>query len=225
MIEDAAQAHGARWRGRRAGRFGLAAAFSFYPSKNLGAFGDGGTICTERPGRRGAARRLRNLGQLGQGRPRVAGFNERLDTIQAAVLGVKLGRLDAWNASRRDAAAHLSLISSRPARRAAQRAPGRGRPPPVPGPRARDRVRAELGRAGIGTGIHYSPAVHRAPARSPRALIRRASVEERRALGGGGALAADVRGITEAEVLEVCARLEPSLAALSATTALARGAT
>src|SRR4051794_1849716 len=100
VLEDAAQAHGARYRDRRAGSFGMAAAFSFYPSKNLGALGDGGAICTNDGRVAEAARRWRNLGQLGKGDHAVLGYNERLDGLQAALLRVKLPHLDAWNSER-----------------------------------------------------------------------------------------------------------------------------
>src|SRR5439155_1175333 len=101
VIEDAAQAHGARVNGRRAGAFGHAAAFSFYPSKNLGAYGDAGIVVTD-DGR--AAEKLRLLGNYGQRvkyEHAVEGRNSRLDTMQAAVLAVKLPHLDRWNAARR----------------------------------------------------------------------------------------------------------------------------
>lgn len=100
LLEDAAQAHGASRNGRRAGSFGLAAAFSFYPSKNLGAVGDGGAITTNDDALADSARRLRDLGRLGSPGHVSAGYNERLDGVQAAILRIKLGHLDAWNAAR-----------------------------------------------------------------------------------------------------------------------------
>jgi dTDP-4-amino-4,6-dideoxygalactose transaminase len=105
LIEDAAQAHGARWRGRRAGSLGDAAAFSFYPGKNLGALGDGGAITTDDDALAGRLRALRNYGSVRKYHHDVAGVNSRLDEIQAAVLRVKLRVLDAENAARRRAAA------------------------------------------------------------------------------------------------------------------------
>src|SRR5437867_3615690 len=83
-FEDAAQAHGATWRGRRTGTLGTAAAFSFYPSKNLGALGDGGVICTNDPSIADRARALRDLGQARKGEHDLTGWNERLDGLQAA---------------------------------------------------------------------------------------------------------------------------------------------
>ena len=110
LIEDAAQAHGARYQGRRAGSFGDAAAFSFYPSKNLGALGDGGMITTNDDRAAERLRLLRNYGQRVKYHHEVAGTNSRLDTLQAAVLSIKLPHLDGWNAARR---AHADAYSAR----------------------------------------------------------------------------------------------------------------
>jgi dTDP-4-amino-4,6-dideoxygalactose transaminase len=101
VIEDAAQAHGARYNGRRVGAFGDAAAFSFYPSKNLGALGDGGMVTTDDDRVADTLRLLRNYGQRVKYYHSIAGTNSRLDTLQAAVLSVKLPYLDGWNADRR----------------------------------------------------------------------------------------------------------------------------
>ena len=105
VIEDAAQAHGARYKKTRAGSAGHAAAFSFYPSKNLGALGDGGMITTSDDRAAAKLRLLRNYGQRVKYYHTTAGTNSRLDTLQAAVLGIKLPYLDGWNASRRRHAA------------------------------------------------------------------------------------------------------------------------
>jgi len=101
VIEDAAQAHGARYKGQRAGSMGHAAAFSFYPSKNLGALGDGGMITTSDDRAAGKLRLLHNYGQRVKYHHAIAGTNSRLDTLQAAVLSIKLPHLDGWNAARR----------------------------------------------------------------------------------------------------------------------------
>jgi dTDP-4-amino-4,6-dideoxygalactose transaminase len=101
IIEDACQAHGTRYKGKRTGSLGHAAAFSFYPGKNLGAYGDGGIVVTND---RGIAKRLemlRNYGQKEKYQHLFRGFNRRLDTLQAAVLRVKLKYLEKWNAARR----------------------------------------------------------------------------------------------------------------------------
>ena len=105
VIEDAAQAHGARYKGKRAGGLGHAAGFSFYPGKNLGAYGDGGAVATNDADLAEKVRLLRNLGMPVKYHHAVRGYNRRLDTMQAAVLCVKLKYLDEWNEARRQAAA------------------------------------------------------------------------------------------------------------------------
>jgi dTDP-4-amino-4,6-dideoxygalactose transaminase len=105
VLEDASHAHGARYKGRRAGSLGHIAAFSFYPAKNIGAYGDGGAITTDDPDLDEKVRVLRYIGQRVKFVHEVIGFQERLDEIQAAVLSVKLKRLDEWNNRRRVLAA------------------------------------------------------------------------------------------------------------------------
>jgi dTDP-3-amino-3,4,6-trideoxy-alpha-D-glucose transaminase len=164
VLEDAAQAHGARWQGKRAGSLGSAGAFSFYPSKNLGALGDGGAICTDDADVAARARRIRNLGQESKGLHVEIGENDRLDGVQAGALRLKLELLDGWNERRREIAA---LYDERLASlvRLLEIDPG-GVPVwhlyPVRVP-DRDGLRAALAEAGIGSGIHYSPAVHEQP--------------------------------------------------------------
>jgi dTDP-4-amino-4,6-dideoxygalactose transaminase len=164
LFEDAAQAHGATCSGRRAGSLGLGAAFSFYPSKNLGALGDGGAITTADPALAERARRLRNLGQRAKYDHVELGFNDRLDGLQAALLRAKLPYLDGWNAARQAAAAALRarlegqvvLLEERP------ETPSIHHLFPI---RVvdRDAVADALGRAGVATGIHYSPAAYVQP--------------------------------------------------------------
>lgn len=101
VIEDCAQAHGARYKGRRAGSLGDAAGFSFYPGKNLGAIGDGGAVTTNDPDLAARLRILRNYGSRVKYHNEILGFNSRLDELQAALLRVKLTRLDEWNERRR----------------------------------------------------------------------------------------------------------------------------
>jgi len=101
VIEDAAQAHGARWRGRRAGSIGDAACFSFYPGKNLGAFGDGGAVVSQDEELIERVRMLANHGRLEKYTHKIEGVNSRLDSLQAAILRVKLRHLDEWNRKRR----------------------------------------------------------------------------------------------------------------------------
>jgi dTDP-4-amino-4,6-dideoxygalactose transaminase len=168
VIEDAAQAHGAEWAGRRAGSFGVAACFSFYPGKNLGAFGDAGAVVTSRPE---LADRVRTLANHGRSHGALhyeheyVGTNSRLDTLQAVALLGKLGRLDAWTDRRaelaaryRDRLARAAILMptvAPPARHAYHLLVVR-----VP---QRDTVRAELGRRDIQTGIHYPVPCHQQP--------------------------------------------------------------
>jgi dTDP-4-amino-4,6-dideoxygalactose transaminase len=161
VIEDAAQAHGARYKGRRAGSVGHAAAFSFYPSKNLGAIGDGGMITTNDDAAAAKMRLLRNYGQRVKYYHSVAGTNSRLDTLQAAVLRVKLPHLDGWNAARqRHAAAYASRLAGQVAT-------------PATAPDVehifhlyvietdrRDALQAALKERHIDSGIHYPVPAH-----------------------------------------------------------------
>ncbi|HEX5620615.1 MAG TPA: DegT/DnrJ/EryC1/StrS family aminotransferase [Solirubrobacteraceae bacterium] len=164
LFEDAAQAHGARWAGRPAGSLGDGAAFSFYPSKNLGALGDGGAICTDDAVIAERARRLRDLGQRRKGEHVELGVNERLDGLQAALLNVKLARLEEGNQTRRRYAAayrerlegHVALLEERPASPCVYHLfPVRVA--------SRSAVAEQLRSAGIGTGVHYAPALHWQP--------------------------------------------------------------
>ena len=178
LFEDAAQAHGARGHGGIAGSLGDAAAFSFYPSKNLGALGDGGAICTNDAVLAERARKLRNLGQARKGEHLAIGANERLDALQAAMLRVKLPRLAAGNAARRHHAAtygerfagRITTLEERPV------SPCVYHLYPVR-LAARDAVAKRLRLAGVATGLHYSPALHQQPAlagrvRTPEELPR-----------------------------------------------------
>ena len=171
LLEDAAQAHGARYRGRPAGSLGAAGAFSFYPSKNLGAFGDGGAVCTDDDVLAARLRRLRHLGQRAKGEHVELGYNERLDALQAALLRVKLPHLDAWNKSRREHAARyrellepaVCVVEEKP------ESPSVYHLFPIR-LQNRDAVSGRLRKYGIETGVHYEPAVHRHPAWSGSSL-------------------------------------------------------
>ncbi len=110
VIEDACQAHGAEYKGRRCGTMGDIAAFSFYPGKNLGAYGDGGAVTTMRADLAERVWLLRNYGQKVKYEHILKGFNSRLDTLQAVVLRVKLRRLEQWNEARRKAAAQYDKL-------------------------------------------------------------------------------------------------------------------
>jgi dTDP-4-amino-4,6-dideoxygalactose transaminase len=110
IIEDAAQAFGASWRDRKAGTMGKAAAFSFYPTKNLSAYGDGGAVSTDDPEMASHVRRLRNHGSRQRYYHEEIGWNSRLDAIQAAILCVKLKHIDRWNQQRRAIAAKYDTL-------------------------------------------------------------------------------------------------------------------
>lgn len=182
VIEDCAQAHGAIYRGRRVGAFGDAAAFSFYPTKNLGALGDGGLVATSDAG---VAERVRLLREYGWGERYVStirGGNSRLDELQAAILRVKLRHLDADNGRRRALAAIY-----------ADRLPGNLIRPVrttdsehvhhlyVIRHPERDHLAAHLHARDIGTGIHYPVPVHLQPAYRGQPGITAALPESERA--------------------------------------------
>jgi len=171
VFEDAAQAHGAKHQGRGAGAWSRGAAYSFYPSKNLGALGDGGAICTDDDEIAKRARRLRNLGQRRKGEHLEAGVNERLDGLQAAVLRLKLRGLDAANDLRREhAARYRALLGNRvPSLVVSSEAECVWHLFPVRVER-RDEVRALMDAEGVEVGVHYSPALHEQPALRDHAL-------------------------------------------------------
>jgi dTDP-4-amino-4,6-dideoxygalactose transaminase len=162
VIEDAAQAHGARYHGKRAGSLGDAAGFSFYPGKNLGALGDAGAITTSDEQLAATLRKLRNYGSSVKYRHEIAGFNSRLDEIQAAVLRVKLRHLDRENAARAWLAVEYAQALS-------------GLPLTMPDVLAgsqpawhlmvvrstqREALQAHLTQCGIGHAVHYPTACH-----------------------------------------------------------------
>jgi dTDP-3-amino-3,4,6-trideoxy-alpha-D-glucose transaminase len=175
LLEDAAQAHGALCRDRRAGSIGNAGAFSFYPSKNLGALGDGGAVCTNDDMLAARLRRLRNLGQRAKGEHVEIGYNERLDGLQAALLRVKLPHLDAWNDARRAHAARFRELLDPEVRLVGERPETPCIYHLLPARFAdRDAVAAALGAQGIQTGIHYAPAMTGHPALAECAQVRAA---------------------------------------------------
>lgn len=169
VIEDNAQAHGARYKGRRTGGLGHAAGNSFYPGKNLGAFGDGGAVTTNDPDLADRIRALRNYGSRVKYHNEIKGYNSRLDEFQAAFLRVKLRHLDDWNARRRKIADHyLEALAPLANRTSAPNLPSTDLIlPHVPAwaepawhlfvvrhPQ-RDALQKHLADAGIGTLIHY----------------------------------------------------------------------
>lgn len=163
LLEDAAQAHGARRHGASAGGVGIAAGTSFYPAKNLGAYGDGGAVLTNSAEVARKMRALRNYGSEVKYRHPEPGFNSRLDTLQAVVLSAKLLRLARWNEERRTAARRYDeLLAAFPDVRTPATMPGNEHVwhlYVVRVPR-RDRVLERLIGAGIGASIHYPTPIH-----------------------------------------------------------------
>jgi len=175
VVEDCAQAHGAACRlgtdetWRKAGTLGDAAAFSFYPTKNLGAIGDGGCVVTGDAAIAEQVRLFREYGWRERYVSALSGWNSRLDEMQAAILRVKLRHLDQWNEARRKiAAAYDSLLAGSHVTlpvRASDRTHVFHQY--VVRLRERDRVRTALANGGVGTGIHYPVPIHRQPAYVP----------------------------------------------------------
>jgi dTDP-4-amino-4,6-dideoxygalactose transaminase len=165
VIEDAAQAHGATWHGVRAGGLADIGCFSFYPGKNLGAFGDAGAVVTNRLDVAERIRSLSNHGRRADAADRhiYVGGNHRLDGLQAAILSVKLGRLEQWNQARQRVARRYSEILANVAVEPVEIAPGAvsSHHLQVVQVADRDRVRRLLAVAGIATGIHYAVPCHR----------------------------------------------------------------
>jgi dTDP-4-amino-4,6-dideoxygalactose transaminase len=165
VIEDACQAHGAHYKGQRVGSLGHASAFSFYPTKNLGGCGDGGMAVTDDAQVAEQVRAMRNCGQKEKYRHELSPFNHRLDTLQAAILRVKLRYLESWiKARRRNAALYTKLLA------------GSGAATPVEISDSihvyhlyvvrtpqRDALQARLREQGIGTAIHYPIPIHLQP--------------------------------------------------------------
>jgi len=167
VIEDCAQSHGAKYRGKKAGTFGDVACFSFYPGKNLGAYGDGGAVLTNNDEIAERVKLLRNHGSREKYSHALEGYCHRLDNLQAAVLGIKLRYLDGWNECRRRAAALYDRLL--------KDVSGVVTPYVLPGVEPvyhlyvvqvpdRDRVQAALKAEGIETGIHYPIPLHQQPA-------------------------------------------------------------
>jgi len=163
VIEDAAQAHGAEYKGRRAGSIGDLGCFSFYPGKNLGACGEGGAVVSNHSEFAQRISLLRDWGQESKYNHVVHGYNYRMDGIQGAVLNVKLNYIEAWTEARRSIASYYDhLLEKHRCKRPA--------PPPhsrhvyhvyAVGLAQRDGAQKALGASGIGTGIHYPVPVHR----------------------------------------------------------------
>ena len=170
VVEDCAQAHGARWGSRAAGTFGAFGTFSFYPTKNLGAIGDGGALVTDDAGLRERACLLREYGWKQRYISDIEGGNSRLDELQAAILEVKLARLEADNAARRAIAVTYREGISHPAVKVFRGDDsGHVYHQFVVNTHARDVLQAHLSAHGIGSLVHYPAAIHQQPAYSDKA--------------------------------------------------------
>jgi dTDP-4-amino-4,6-dideoxygalactose transaminase len=206
LIEDCAQAHGARLHGQRLGTFGDAATFSFYPTKNLGALGDGGAVVTRDPSVTQQVAALRQYGWHRHYISDVVGVNSRLDEVQAAILRAKLPHLDNQNASRRGIAEAYDAALA-----------GTSLAPPVRRPdaehvfhlyvlrvRERDAMQARLRAAGVGTGIHYPVPVHLQPAYAGRVALGPSGCRESEAAAGSVLSLPLYPELTDSQVSQVC---------------------
>ena len=171
VVEDACQAHGARYRGQRVGTFGAFGCFSFYPTKNLGGWGDAGAVVTGVPELAERVRLLRAHGEQPRYRHRIVGTTARLDALQAAVLRPKLARLDAWNDRRRRLGETLrTLIQDGLSTAGCEGAIEIASGPAEPGDHVyhlfvvrsedRDRLREHLSRQGVASAVHYPTPIH-----------------------------------------------------------------
>ncbi len=162
VIEDACQAHGARYHGKHVGSIGNAAAFSFYPSKNLGAYGEGGALTTNDDALAAQARALRSHGESRRYFHDAIGYNYRMEGFQGAILRVKLPRLDPWNARRRELAEiyRHTLAGARVDLQQGGAASERVDHLFVVYADNRDAVRARLEERGVQTGVHYPLPIH-----------------------------------------------------------------
>ena len=203
LIEDCAQAHGAEYKGQKVGSIGHLGAFSFYPTKNLGAYGDGGAVITRDAGLADKLRKLRNYGQTSRYVHQSRGTNSRLDELQAAVLRVKLKYLDTHNQTRRE----LAAIYNNRLRAAA-------RPRTAPDIRhvyhlyvirdgRRDQLMTELKARGIGTLIHYPIPIHLQASHRDLGLGAGSLPETEKAAREIVSLPMYI-GLTDADVIRVC---------------------
>ncbi|NJO84075.1 MAG: DegT/DnrJ/EryC1/StrS family aminotransferase [Blastochloris sp.] len=163
VMEDAAQAHGARYKGKRVGSLAHTSAFSFYPAKNLGCCGDGGAVVTSDAQVANTIKVLRNCGQSEKNYHPLIGHNHRLDTMQAAILRIKLKHIDAWNAGRRQAARrYYELLAGHPGIVAPEEAAYAESVWHLYVVRVEEReaLQKYLSEQGISTGIHYPVPIH-----------------------------------------------------------------
>lgn len=214
LIEDAAQAHGASYRGAKTGSLGIAAGFSFYPTKNLGALGDGGAVVTNDAALARRIRLIRNYGSEKKYEHQIAGCNSRLDELQAAILSVKLRRLEAWNADRRRIAArYMSALSG---------LPGLDLPAVTEGAEpvwhlfpvrhaARDALADALNVAGVQTMVHYRVPSHLQPAYAGLGL-RAGQFPVAESIARSTLSLPIWPGLSDAQIDHVCATIRQALA-------------
>jgi dTDP-4-amino-4,6-dideoxygalactose transaminase len=166
VIEDAAQAHGAEYKGRRVGSLGDLACFSFYPGKNLGACGEGGMVVTDNPDYTRTVRMLRDWGAERKYHHELLGYNFRMEGIQGAVLRVKLPHLEAWTEARRTAAAHYNQLFTGSGVTTPEAMPWARHVYHIYAVRSPHRAawQSALQEQGIQTGIHYPFPIHLLPA-------------------------------------------------------------
>jgi dTDP-4-amino-4,6-dideoxygalactose transaminase len=210
VVEDACQAHGARYRGRPVGSLGDAGCFSFYPTKNLGAWGDGGALVTSDPDLAHRVRLLRSHGEAVRHDHQLPAGTDRLHALQAAILQVKLGRLEAWNESRRAAAAALATALQG----SVLRLPS---PPPEAGDHvyhlyvvrtpAREELRVHLQDRGIASAIHYPTPIHLQPAYAELGLGQ-GSLPNAEALAGDSCSLPIFPAIEEWQIAEIAEAVE-----------------
>jgi hypothetical protein len=210
LIEDCAQCHGATLDGQRLGTFGAAAAFSLYPTKNLGALGDGGVLATADADLAERIAAIRQYGWRERYISAMVGVNSRLDEVQAAILRVKLTALEAGNARRRAiAAAYDAALAGGPIAPPARR-PGAEHVfhQYVLRSERRDEVQAALKAQGIGTGIHYPVPVHLQPAYRDRIPLGPAGCAETARAAREVLSLPMYPELTEAQVARICAALK-----------------
>ncbi len=209
LIEDCAQAHGATWHDRKLGTIGDLGTFSFYPTKNLGALGDGGAVATHDAGRATRLAALRQYGWRSHYISDEAGVNSRLDEVQAAILRVKLAHLDAHNARRQAIAAAYDVALAGASLRPPARRAGAGhvfhlyvvRTP------QREAVQARLRGLGVATGIHYPSPVHQQPAYRDRVALGPSGCQQTEAVARDVLSLPLYPELTDAQVEQVCAAL------------------
>ena len=209
LIEDCAQAHGATWHGRKLGTIGDLGTFSFYPTKNLGALGDGGAVATHDAGRAARLAALRQYGWRSHAISDEVGVNSRLDEVQAAILRVRLAHLDTNNARRQAIAAAYDAALCGASLRAPARRAGADHVFHLYVVRApqRDAMQARLRALGVASGVHYPTPVHLQPAYRGRVALGPSGCRQSEAASREVLSLPLYPELTDAQVEQVCAAL------------------